>query len=135
MTENGENNTEEVEESPDLELERLNTLLATTENNLREMTNERNKERILREKYEKDIVLLKGDTNRLEREKDNIKGQVQGKENDVAKEREKKQQAVARANAMQTELDTLRRSAKALERQLESFEACANSKPAVEEKG
>ena len=129
----GVESEEEVEESPELDIERLNTLLETAESSLLEMKNERNKERILREKQEKEIVMLKGQVNMEERKSDELEGMLRSKEEDVEKERRKKQQAVARSEKLQAELDTLRRTKKALERQVEASEQAYSSVKPQEE--
>lgn len=134
MTENDENNIEEAEESPEIDLERLNTLLATTENSLREMENERNRERILRERNEKEIVMLAGDVKRLAREKDVLWGKKNAAEQNAAKADVKRRHEVERVENLKAEMGTLRRANKALESQVKAFDACSNSKPAVEEK-
>jgi len=124
-----ENEEVVTEESPELELERLNTLLQTTENSLREMRNERNKERILREEYERRIVMLKGQVSIGERKADELEDTLRKKEEAVAKERKRKQQEVVRSDKLKAELDTLRRANRALERQVE---AASSVKPQEE---
>ena len=123
----GVESEEEVEESPELDIERLNTLLKTTENSLREMTNERNKERIVREKNERYIVMLKGDINRMAREKDELWRKNNKKNEDAVKADEKRRQAVEMADRLRAEMDTLRRSNAALRLQIESLEEDADA--------
>lgn len=122
MTETTEKTPDSTEADQDasleLEVERLNTLLATTENSLREMQNERGRERILREKHEGEIVLLKGDIGRVEREKEALEADIVHLSGEAAQERERKQQAVAVADRLRTEAATLRRAGVALEAQM-----------------
>jgi chromosome segregation ATPase len=117
MDENNPTVGEKEEESPELAIERLNTLLGTAENSLREMTNERNRERILREKHEREIVMLKGDMNRIEREKGELEAKLAERDEAIAKADAKRRQEVERAGRLKAEADTLRRANAALKRQ------------------
>lgn len=110
-----------------VEMERLSTLLATTENSLREAMDERTRERDLRKQYERDIVSLKGDICRVEREKADLRRKMEDKDHKIEKVEGKRRQATERFYQARMEADSLRRANDALRRQVEATDKAVDN--------
>jgi len=100
------------------QVERLSDLLQTMRNTLEEIQVQRDRERQIREMYEKDLLALKTRMVTSDTEIRELGAKVEASQTEVERANKKRRQAVEQAEGMRAELDMLKRLNRELEERL-----------------